>query len=187
MGKLKFSVNINLDENIAKKRKHKNKNHASKKQKSDETSDNEIREPSQEELAESLKPENQIGIETIRQKKQKSHSKNVDNWKLNVSLTESRRNIDYLNKWKSDRESWKFEKLRQISIQKCIFDEEKLPETIWYTVVEYLEGCKGRARDELIEKSEYIIKEIDQQSTPDHDSEIKIKYKRARDVLQILK
>lgn len=176
-----------MQHNGTVKRKIKNKTVAHKKPKIEKDEDeNEIREPSQEELEESMKPENQVAIETIRQKKQKSHSKNIDNWKVNVSATETRRNVEYLNKWKEDRDSWKFEKLRQISIQKCVFDEEKLPETIWETVIAYLGGCKGRARVELIEKSEEIIKTLDQLQVTEPGLEKKIKYRRARDVLQIL-
>lgn len=188
MEKLKVS-----DKNVrGGKRKTKQKSVAGARKKSkivdvgDVLDENEIREPSKEELEESMKPENQIAIETIRQKKLKSHSKNIDNWKLNFSVAELRRNVEYLNKWKEDRDSWKFEKLRQISIQKCVFDEEKLPETIWETVIAYLGGCKGGARDELIEKSEEIIKSLDQQPETEFDSKNKIKYKRARDMLQIL-
>lgn len=98
------------------------------------------------------------------------------------------RNVDYLNKWKSNRETWKFEKLRQISIQNHLYDEQSIDDELWWLIIEYLSGTKGAARECIIKKSQDVINDIDSRLTETNKKEmLNLKnYKRAREMLQLL-
>lgn len=161
-----------------------------KKSKSDSgDSDNEIREPTRAELIECMKPENTADIQTVRQKKKKNHQNIVEVKKISSEQRERDNIKTYIQTWKTNREAWKFEKLRQIAIQKHLFDVDQISEDIWETVVEYMAGTKGAARLSIIKSAEELINQIDE----DEDAEdsirkilLKNKYKRAREILQIL-
>lgn len=148
----------------------------------------EIHEPTLQEINESLKPENIKNIETVRQKKRTKHDKVVQVNKQSSLEREILRNIEYLNKWKSDREAWKFEKLRQISIQNHLFDEANIDDDLWWLIIEYLSGAKGAARDCIIKKSQDVINDIDSRLTETNKKEMLClkNYKRAREMLQLL-
>lgn len=151
-------------------------------------SDEEIHEPTLQEINESLKPENIKNVETVRQKKRAKHQKVVEVNKQSSLEREILRNIEYLNKWKSNRESWKFEKLRQISIQNHLFDEANIDDDLWLLIIEYLSGTKGAARECIIKKSQEVINDIDNRLTETNKKELlSLKnYKRAREMLQLL-
>lgn len=151
-------------------------------------SDHEIHEPTLQEINESLKPENIKGIETGRQKKRAKHQKVVEVNKQSSVEREILRNIEYLNKWKSNRDSWKFEKLRQISIQNHLYDEASIDDDLWWLIVEYLSGAKGAARECIVKKSEEVINDIDGRLTETNKNQmLGLKnYKRAREMLQLL-
>lgn len=141
-----------------------------------------------QEINESLKPENIKDIETVRQKKRKKHEKVVEINKQSSLEREILRNIEYLKKWKTNREEWKFEKLRQISIQNHLFDEQNIDDALWRLIIEYLSGTKGAAREIIIKKSEEVINDIDSRLTETNREEMlsRKNYKRARDILQLL-
>lgn len=151
-------------------------------------SDEEIHEPTLQEINESLKSENLKNIETGRQKKRAKHQKVVEVNKQSSKEREISRNNDYLNKWKSDRESWRFEKLRQISIQNHLFDEENIDDNLWSLTIEYLSGAKGAARECIVKKSQEVINDIDSRLTETNKREmLGLKnYERAREMLQLL-
>ncbi|XP_037044279.1 uncharacterized protein C7orf50 homolog [Bradysia coprophila] len=151
-------------------------------------SDEETHEPTLQEINESLKPENIKNIDTGRQKKRAKHQQTVEVNKQSSKEREILRNIEYLNKWKSDRDSWKFEKLRQISIQNSLYDEANIDDDLWWLVTEYLSGAKGAARDCIIKKSQDIINDIDSRLTETNKKEMLSlrNYKRAREMLQLL-
>lgn len=46
--------------------------------------------------------------------------------------------IGYLTKWKENRSEWKFEKLRQICVQKNILNEKVIPDEHFDLAIEYL-------------------------------------------------
>lgn len=151
-------------------------------------SDDEIHEPTLQEINESLKPENIKNIETVRQKKRTKHQHVVEVNKQSSLEREILRNIEYLNKWKMNRDSWKFEKLRQISIQNHLYDEANIDDDLWEIIVEYLSGTKGAARECIIKKSEGVINDIDSRLTETNQKEmLSLKsYTRAREMLQLL-
>lgn len=150
-----------------------------------------LHEPTLEELKESEKPENNIAIVTGRQKKKQKHQKLVDAQKGQSAEKEKQRNAEYLNKWKHARDSWKFEKLRQISIQQTMFESDKLDDDVWSIALEYLAGSKGSAKDKIVKLANDVIEEVDklceQQESEEQKQSIinSAKYQRARDLLQI--
>lgn len=90
----------------------------------------------------------------------------------------------YLNKWKDDRDHWKFVKRLQIFIQNHCFDPSKILDDDWPACLEYLEGSKGRSREALIAAAEKLISELD--NSTEQDDVTKIRYTRSRDLLQML-
>lgn len=157
----------------------------------DDDGEDDLHEPTLEELKESEKPENNLAIVTGRQKKKQKHQKLLEAQKGQSMEKEKQRNTEYLNKWKHARDSWKFEKLRQISIQQNMFDNDKLDENVWPIALEYLAGTKGSAKDKIIKMANDVIEEIDKlcenMETEEEKQETlnSVKYQRARDLLQI--
>lgn len=144
--------------------------------------------PTEEQLQESEKPENQPDLRTVRQKKKKRHQKNVVMQMETSANKEINKNAEYLTKWKQDKTQWKFEKLRQISIQNTCLDESKMTDEIWEIAAEYLSGTKGAAKSKLCEMAESTIDKLDEeiQKTNDKSLIVSASYKRARELLQSL-
>ena len=188
---------------ISKKRKNQHKSNGSeekrlKKTANDSDSENnedpgengEFQGPSLALLAESEKPENQNAILTVRQKKKLKHQERIQSQRSESSGKEMKRNEEYLQKWKHSRNEWKFEKLRQISIQQSVFDEKKLSASVWPLALEYLSGSKGAAKDKITKLAEDVIDKLDKQCTLAESEEARkaivdsSEYQRARDLLQ---
>ena len=148
-------------------------------------------EPTLEELKESEKPENNLAIVTGRQKKKQKHLKLVEAQKGQSAEKEKQRNAEYLQKWKHSRDSWKFEKLRQISIQQTMFEQDKLSDDVWPLALEYLAGSKGAAKEKVLKLANDAIEEEDKRAELQETEEERqlilnsVKYQRARDLLQI--
>ncbi|XP_073836478.1 uncharacterized protein [Musca autumnalis] len=157
----------------------------------DNEDDDGIRQPTLEQLKECEKPENQLAIVTGRQKKKQKHQKLLESQKEHSIEKEKQRNEEYLNKWKHCRTEWKFEKLRQISIEKYMFDEIVVSSEFWNIALEYLAGSKGAAKDKVIKMANDVIDEVDRQCESKETDEERqvlvnsVKYQRARDLLQI--
>lgn len=90
--------------------------------------------------------------------------------------------LNYLSKWKHSKDQWKFEKKKNVYIFHNILDSTKIPETIWNTVLEYVQTSSGNVRKKAIEDAMKIIENGDQ----DVDSVDEEKYKRARTLIQFL-
>ncbi|XP_023297221.2 uncharacterized protein C7orf50 homolog isoform X1 [Lucilia cuprina] len=190
--KSKKRKNKEKGEDVQEKRSKSEQNEANHEPANDDHEvDDELHEPTLEELKESEKPENNLAIVTGRQKKKQKHQKLLEAQKGQSAEKEKQRNTEYLNKWKHARDSWKFEKLRQISIQQTMFESDKLDDTVWGIALEYLAGSKGAAKDKIVKLANDIIEEIDrqceQQETEEQRQSIlnSAKYQRARDLLQI--
>lgn len=69
-----------------------------------------------------------------RQKKEQNSTRNKDK--------EVEKTISYLTKWDTDRDEWKYEKLRQIFVQKNIFDESVIPSEHVDVALRYLSTSK---------------------------------------------
>lgn len=132
-----------------------------------------------------------MAIVTGRQKKKQKHQKLVEAQKGQSAEKEKQRNAEYLQKWKHSRDSWKFEKLRQISIQQTMFEHDKLSDDVWPLALEYLAGSKGAAKDKIVKLANDAIEEEDkraEQQETDEERQLilnSVKYQRARDLLQI--
>lgn len=96
--------------------------------------------------------------------------------------------ISYLTTWETDKESWKFQKTKQIFIQNQVFNDKVIVDEIWETALSYLSGSQGKAKDELKEKAEEIIRKIDEEYEKSQNKELlkQKSYTRARELLQML-
>ncbi|XP_034482142.1 uncharacterized protein C7orf50 homolog isoform X2 [Drosophila innubila] len=146
--------------------------------------------PTAEQLEEAAKPENSNAVVTVRQKKKQKHLQRLEAQKDQNADKEAKRNEEYLKKWRDNRQDWKFEKLRQISIQQTAFDDQKLSEDIWEIALEYLASSKGAAKAILTKLAEDVIQELDKQCdqlSEDADRKTIVestRYQRARNLLQ---
>lgn len=146
--------------------------------------------PTAEQLEQAAKPENSNAIVTVRQKKKQKHLQRLEVQKDQNADKEGKRNEEYLRKWRDSRQDWKFEKLRQISIQQTAFNEKKLSADIWPIALEYLAGSKGAAKAIISKLAEDAIQEMDKQCEElSEDTERQkivesVRYQRARNLLQ---
>merc|ERR1711990_491769 len=78
--------------------------------------------------------------------------------------------LSYLKTWAEDRESWKFEKCRQIWLINHIYDTENVPEDSFPCLIEYLGSIKGGMREKVLEgakrKVESYVKWEEQMANP---------------------
>lgn len=179
--------------NVQEKRSKSQHDESESEQKPDEDHEacEDFHEPTLEELKESEKPENNLAIVTGRQKKKQKHQKLLEAQKDQTATKEKQRNAEYLQKWKHSRDNWKFEKLRQISIQQTLFEQDKLSNDVWSIALEYLAGSKGAAKDKIVKLANDAIEEEDKRAEQQETEEERqlilnsVKYQRARDLLQI--
>ncbi|XP_030570857.1 uncharacterized protein C7orf50 homolog [Drosophila novamexicana] len=146
--------------------------------------------PTAEQLEQATKPENSNAIVTVRQKKKQKHLQRLETQKDQSADKEAKRNEEYLRKWRDSRQDWKFEKLRQISIQQTAFDEKKVSADIWPIALEYLAGSKGAAKAMISKLAEDAIQEMDKQCEQLKEEAERqaivesTRYQRARNLLQ---
>lgn len=125
-----------------------------------------------------------INVKTVRDKKRDVHKQIVEKKKEIGDQREVEGIRMYLIKWKDDRDSWKFEKRKQIYIQTNCFEPSKVPDEDWGTCLAYLEASKGKSREMLIAAAEKLISTLD--GAESKDDVAMIKYNRSRDLLQML-
>ncbi|XP_076235041.1 uncharacterized protein LOC143179612 [Calliopsis andreniformis] len=117
-------------------------------------------------------------------KREKAEKKENEKREAN-RLEAMKKGLSYVSKWKHARSEWKFEKLRQIWLIDNLLDETSIPNDIFPTVLEYFEGCKGMAREQLLKKSMDFIKKVEENEEDKNETE-SIAYQRARKLLQAL-
>lgn len=108
--------------------------------------------------------------------------------KVDSAVRDSIRNLQYLRLWKNDRVAWKYQKLRQLSIQKSLFRvDEPMDDEMWDLALEYLSGSQGQSRRLLVEAAEKVINETDERINVDNQQELVSEqmYTRARELLQM--
>lgn len=76
-------------------------------------------------------------------KRQKKRQKREQN-SVRSKDKEIDKTISYLTKWDQTRDDWKYEKLRQIHIQKNVFDESIIPDEHKDVAIRYLSTSKVR-------------------------------------------
>ncbi|XP_011314970.1 uncharacterized protein C7orf50 homolog [Fopius arisanus] len=94
--------------------------------------------------------------------------------------------LQYISTWKHAKSQWKFEKLKQIWLMDNLLDDSLVPETMFPTVLEYFEGCKGMARELLLKKGMDVIKKYETQQNSSEEVVETVEYTRARQLLQAL-
>ncbi|XP_011695388.1 PREDICTED: protein MNN4 [Wasmannia auropunctata] len=121
-----------------------------------------------------LKKQKVLQEETKKRKSQKSNAK--------------QKALSYLSTWKYSRNEWKFEKLKQIWLMNNLLNEDAIPDSLFPVVLEYFEGCKGKAREGLLSKGMEVIRKAEMELDEDKKEEImkSIAYRRARQLLQTL-
>lgn len=75
--------------------------------------------------------------------------------------------------------------MRQIWLIDNLLDETSIPDDIFPTVLEYFEGCKGMAREQLLKKGMDVIKKVEENDGNKDEME-SVAYQRARKLLQAL-
>lgn len=179
----KATKRVSNKQNI-KKRKHSDSD--------DDNNEEDIRQPTVAEISQSKLPENMLKIKTKRQQKRQKHQELSETKQQSNHDRELQRNYDYLHKWTHNRSEWKFEKLRQISIQNNMFNETIIDDELWIMTKEYLCGTKGSARLAIIKNAESIICNLDEKimNSNDNDAATNLtqskNYERAREMLQFL-
>ncbi|XP_012271654.1 uncharacterized protein C7orf50 homolog [Orussus abietinus] len=118
-------------------------------------------------------------------KKEKTEKKEAEK-KEASKLEAKQRALNYVSKWKHAKSEWRFEKLRQIWLMDHLLDQTSIPDSIFPTVLEYFEGCKGMAREQLSKKGMDVIKKVEEDEEKREEIMESIEYKRARQLLQAL-
>lgn len=133
--------------------------------------------------------------ESKRAKKRKKHQQLLLEKKVKVDLVMQEKSLNYLSRWKHNRDEWKFEKLRQVWLQQNIFDSDRIPDQFWETLVEYFSNAQGKIRQTLIDDAVKIIEksenevvqtDVDEESADDAKKSQLNKIQRAKDIIQNL-
>ena len=69
--------------------------------------------------------------------------------------------LQYLKQWDEDRDSWKFEKCRQIWLLQNCYDLSKIPDAKFDTLLKYMASIKGKMRESALESARAIVSEDD--------------------------
>ncbi|XP_076657391.1 phosphatidylinositol glycan anchor biosynthesis class Q [Halictus rubicundus] len=133
------------------------------------------------EESEVKKPKQPSKRQLKREKAEKKENEKREAHRLDAM----KKGLTYVSKWKHARSEWKFEKLRQIWLIDNLLDETCIPDNIFPTVLEYFEGCKGMAREQLLKKGMDVIKKIEENEENKDEMET-VAYQRARQLLQAL-
>ncbi|XP_032184551.1 uncharacterized protein C7orf50 homolog isoform X1 [Mustela erminea] len=92
--------------------------------------------------------------------------------------------LDYLRGWAEKRENWRFQKTRQTWLLLHMYDSDQVPDELFSTLLAYLEGLRGRARELTVQKAEALMREQDEASGAEPLPQGKTQ--RIRQVLQLL-
>ncbi|XP_057604939.1 uncharacterized protein C7orf50 homolog [Hippopotamus amphibius kiboko] len=72
------------------------------------------------------------------------------------------RALDYLCSWAQKHENWKFQKTRQTWLLLHMYDRDQVPDEHFSTLLAYLEGLRGQARELTVQKAEALMRELDE-------------------------
>ncbi|XP_049494967.1 uncharacterized protein C7orf50 homolog isoform X3 [Panthera uncia] len=92
--------------------------------------------------------------------------------------------LDYLRGWAQKHENWKFQKTRQTWLLLHMYDNDQVPDELFSTLLAYLEGLRGRARELTVQKAEALMQKSDEARGEDTLPLGTIQ--RVRQVLQLL-
>ncbi|XP_075383744.1 protein cholesin isoform X2 [Tenrec ecaudatus] len=94
--------------------------------------------------------------------------------------------LDYLCSWAQKQQDWKFRKARQTWLLVHMYDSDKVPDEHFPTLLAYLEGLKGQARELTVQKAEARMLALDEAGTTGQDPQLLGQAHRIRQVLQLL-
>ncbi|XP_008987364.3 protein cholesin isoform X7 [Callithrix jacchus] len=94
--------------------------------------------------------------------------------------------LDYLCGWAQKHENWRFQKTRQTWLLLHMYDSDKVPDEHFSTLLAYLEGLRGRARELTVQKAEALMRELDKEGVGGRDPILPGRAQRIRQVLQLL-
>lgn len=127
--------------------------------------------------------------ESKRSKKRKKHHEKIEK-SINIRADKKFHDeiITYLTTWKSDKDSWKFQKVKQMFIQNNVFNEKIIVDDIWHTTLDYLSSSQGKSKEVLKENAKKVIEKVDADYEKSQDKELlnQKSYTRARELLQML-
>ncbi|KAI7816590.1 hypothetical protein BC939DRAFT_468537 [Gamsiella multidivaricata] len=89
-------------------------------------------------------------------KSKKSKSKHENNAAL-TALDTSTPGLAYLVEWKRSKDTWKFQKLRQVWLLNHMYDDKEIPSTHWNIFLDYIHDLKGAARNSTIQDAKKIV------------------------------
>ncbi|KAI4462659.1 hypothetical protein MML48_4g00001126 [Holotrichia oblita] len=121
--------------------------------------------------------------ESIRAKKRRKHMELIQAKKLRHEIDLQQKCLNYLSLWKHSRSQWKFEKLKQIWLQQNMFDDTKIPDEFWDTLVEYFNSAKGQAKSSLLSSAVKIVDSVEEMDDASPEK-TNVKYLRARNIVQ---
>ena len=98
--------------------------------------------------------------------------------------------IDYLRNWETDRQNWKFEKCRQIwllhvsgenisiimmyiKVPQNAYDETRVPDDIFPTLLKYMESIKGGMRNLALDIANKKLEEKVEEEEPEPEDKEK--------------
>lgn len=93
--------------------------------------------------------------------------------------------LDYLCGWARKHQGWRFQKTRQTWLLVRMFDCDQVPEQHFPTLLAYLEGLRGRARELTVQKAEALMRQLDEAGAAPGPALLESS-RRARQVLQLL-
>uniref|UniRef100_A0A8C0DYA0 WKF domain-containing protein n=1 Tax=Balaenoptera musculus TaxID=9771 RepID=A0A8C0DYA0_BALMU len=70
--------------------------------------------------------------------------------------------LDYLCSWAQQHKNWRFQKTRQTWLLLHMYDRDQVPDEHFSTLLAYLEGLRGRARELTVQKAEVLMRELDE-------------------------
>ncbi|XP_006894383.1 PREDICTED: uncharacterized protein C7orf50-like [Elephantulus edwardii] len=94
--------------------------------------------------------------------------------------------LDYLCGWAQKRQDWKFQKTRQTWLLVHMYNPDKVPDEHFPTLLAYLEGLKGQARELTVQKAEAQMQALGEGATDGQDPLLLGQAHRLRQVLQLL-
>jgi nitrate reductase assembly molybdenum cofactor insertion protein NarJ len=119
---------------------------------------------------------------TLRSKKRIKHEELQKTLKDKFDTKRRDEVLQYLTAWKSDKAQWKFQKVKQMFIEKQIFNSEEIPDEIWPTALEYLSGSRDASKQALLKAA----RDMTEQLGAKEDGKKDAKYKRARKIVKTL-
>lgn len=127
--------------------------------------------------------------ESKRSKKRKKYNEKIEK---SINIRADKKFLDditaYLTTWETDKDSWKFQKVKQMFIQNNVFNDAIIVDDIWHTTLSYLGSSRGKAKELLKENAQKVIEKVDGEFEKNQDKELlnQKSYIRARELLQML-